>query len=431
MNAETMDEKLYNILFVDDEQNILRAIKRALFKLKANLLFAESGAEALELLKLHQVHVVFSDMKMPQMNGAELLQKVAQLYPNTFRVVLTGYADIDSTIKAVNQGKIHRYLQKPWDNEELLSTISEGLERVRLRDENERLQKLTQLQNEKLKEVNTSLEQTVLKRTKQVRASLLRIEKDKEALERVLFNVISINPDISGKFGLQVSELAKQLCQRAAIDEEQQRTISYAALICEIGLLGLLPEDFRQPFNRLKYEQQKQYYAQTRQASLILAPAFHLQEVSDIIQYQFEHFNGQGPHQLVANEIPLGARVVAIARDYWRYVSGRMTGQEMTSVDAKHELKKFRNSRYDGALIDVLMQLSELGKAQSVEEGFSAGMLKPGMVLQDNLYNEGHILLLPEGHVLTERTIAKLRHYEHDRGQRLKVSIVETPKNEG
>lgn len=431
MTIDASNNSIYTILFVDDEQNILRAIKRALFKFNANLLFAESGAQALEILKGNKVDVVFSDMKMPQMNGAELLEQVAQLYPHTFRVVLTGYADIDSTIKAVNRGKIHRYLQKPWDNQELMNTIEEGLERIRLRNENERLQKLTQQQNEKLKDINNTLEQTVLKRTKQVRASLVRIEKDKDALERVLFNVISINPDISGRFGLQVSELAKQLCQVGAIPEEQEKSICYAAQICELGLLGLLPEDFRQPFNKLKYEQQKQYYAQAKQASLILAPAFHLQDVSDMIQYQFEHYNGQGPYQLVANEIPVGARIIAVARDYWRYRGGRITGHEVSSLDAKQEMKKFRNTRYDGTFIDILLRLSDVDHNTPADEGLSAGMLKPGMVLQDNLYNEGHILLLPEGHVLTEKTIAKLRHYEHERGQRLKVSIAQTPTSEG
>jgi len=134
--APKQEEKKYTILFVDDEPNILRALKRALFKMNINMLLADSGKKALELLESNTVHVVVSDMKMPHMSGAELLEQVAKLYPETFRVVLTGFADIDSTIKAVNQGKIHRYLQKPWDNQELMNSLEEGLERVKLKDEN-------------------------------------------------------------------------------------------------------------------------------------------------------------------------------------------------------------------------------------------------------------------------------------------------------
>merc|ERR1712000_34729 len=95
----TQEEKKYTILFVDDEPNILRALKRALFKMNINMLLAESGKKALELLESHTVHVVVSDMKMPHMSGAELLEQVAKLYPDTFRVVLTGFADIENRIK--------------------------------------------------------------------------------------------------------------------------------------------------------------------------------------------------------------------------------------------------------------------------------------------------------------------------------------------
>ena len=172
----TENNTTYTVLFVDDEPNILRAIKRALFTMDITLLLADSGAKALELMANNEVHVVISDMKMPQMSGAELLEQVATKYPETFRVVLTGYADIESTIQAVNQGKIHRYLQKPWENQELISVVEEGLERVKLKAENLRLQKLTKLQNKKLKDVNTSLEQMVQKRTRQIKAALNKLQ---------------------------------------------------------------------------------------------------------------------------------------------------------------------------------------------------------------------------------------------------------------
>jgi response regulator RpfG family c-di-GMP phosphodiesterase len=173
---------VFTVLFVDDEPNILRAIKRALFTLDINMLLADSGMKALELMEQQDVHVVISDMKMPQMSGAELLEQVATRYPDTFRVVLTGYADIESTIKAVNQGKIHRYLQKPWDNQELISVVEEGLERVKLKTENMRLQTLTRMQNRKLKDVNATLEQVVHKRTRQIKAALNKIEKHNLAM---------------------------------------------------------------------------------------------------------------------------------------------------------------------------------------------------------------------------------------------------------
>ena len=419
----TKQASTYTVLFVDDEPNILRAIKRALFTMDITLLLADSGAKALDLMSKHDVHVVISDMKMPQMSGAELLEQVAINYPETFRVVLTGYADIESTIKAVNQGKIHRYLQKPWDNQELIAVVEEGLERVKLKAENLRLQKLTRLQNKKLRDVNASLEQVVQKRTRQIKAALNKIEKHNLAMEQVLFNVISINPDINGKFAIEVSELASKLARIARLEKEEIQQVRYAGLICELGLLGLESEDFKAPFSKLKYQQQQNYLSQTKQAALILAPAHELHQVSDIIEFQFEHYNGSGLYNKVAKEIPTGARILAIARDYWRLVTGRMSGIEMSPRDAKLEMKKHRNTRYDGEFLDLLLEAEDVTTSKLLSTSLKASQLKAGMVLAQNLYNDSHILILPEGHVFSDATIQKLVHFEEERGKAFSIQI--------
>ena len=423
MTEPTEQASTYTVLFVDDEPNILRAIKRALFTMDITLMLADSGAKALELMSNHEVHVVISDMKMPQMSGAELLEQVAINYPDTFRVVLTGYADIESTIKAVNQGKIHRYLQKPWDNQELISVVEEGLERVKLKAENTRLQKLTRLQNRKLRDVNASLEQVVQKRTRQIKAALNKIEKHNLAMEQVLFNVISINPNINGKFAIEVSELASKLARIARLEKDEIKQVRYAGLICELGLLGLKTEDFKAPFSKLKYQQQQNYLSQTKQAALILAPAHELHQVSDIIEFQFEHYNGSGLYNKVAKEIPAGARILAIARDYWRLVTGRMSGVEMSPRDAKLEMKKHRNTRYDGEFLDLLLEAEDVTTSKLLSTSLKATQLKAGMVLAQNLYNDSHILILPEGHVFSDATIQKLVHFEEERGKAFSIQI--------
>jgi YesN/AraC family two-component response regulator len=96
------------------------------------LLFASSGEKALEIMQQNDVHLIISDMIMPAMSGAELLEKVATFYPNSYRILLTGYADMESTVSAINKGIILKYIQKPWDNDELISSIEEGLEKVKL-----------------------------------------------------------------------------------------------------------------------------------------------------------------------------------------------------------------------------------------------------------------------------------------------------------
>lgn len=422
-SSDNQAQKKYTVMFIDDEPNILRAIKRALFKMDINLVLADSGQKALELLEKAPAHVIISDMKMPNMSGAELLEQVAEKYPDTFRVVLTGFADIDSTIKAVNQGRIHRYMQKPWDNQELMNTIEEGLERIRLKDENARLQKLTAAQNKKLKDINVQLEQMVQKRTRQIKAALNRVEKHNQAVEQVLFNVISINPDVNGKFAIEVSELAGRLAKEAGLEKDDVKLVKYAGLICELGLLGLTPDDYRLPFSKLNYQQQQAYLSQTRKAADILAPAQQMQPVSDIIEYQFEHYNGSGLYNKVAKEIPIGARIVSIARDYWRLVTGRLSGIKMAPRDAKLEMKKHRNTRYDGEILDILLNAKDVGRPVYMDNTVSATSLQPGMVLGQNLYNDAHILILPEGHVFTTSTISKLASFERERGKKFTICL--------
>lgn len=112
-----------NILFVDDEKDILSALKRVTRKLNANCHFVDNGAEALEILEQVPMDVVVSDMRMPGMTGAELLTRVAELYPETIRIVLSGYSDSDMVMAAINEGKIWSYINKPWDDNQLNITL--------------------------------------------------------------------------------------------------------------------------------------------------------------------------------------------------------------------------------------------------------------------------------------------------------------------
>jgi DNA-binding NtrC family response regulator len=115
------------ILLVDDEPEILFSL-RGLLRKEFELYTAESGAQALEILHQHPVHVIMTDQRMPQMTGVELLQRAKGDCPEATRIVFTGYADIKAVVDAINQGQIYRYLTKPWDPEELLATLREACE---------------------------------------------------------------------------------------------------------------------------------------------------------------------------------------------------------------------------------------------------------------------------------------------------------------
>jgi DNA-binding NtrC family response regulator len=113
------------ILLVDDEPEILFSL-RGLLRREFDLHTANSGAEALEVLRKQAIHVIMSDQRMPEMTGVELLRKARGECPEAIRIVFTGYADIKAVIDAINQGQIYRYLTKPWDPDELLAVLHQA-----------------------------------------------------------------------------------------------------------------------------------------------------------------------------------------------------------------------------------------------------------------------------------------------------------------
>ncbi|MDB4921627.1 response regulator [Mucilaginibacter sp.] len=138
-----MSSNKITILYVDDEENNLFSFK-ATFRIKYNVLTALSGDRALEILEKNLVHIIITDQRMPEMTGVEFLEKVLEKHPEPMRVLLTGYADMEAVVDAVNKGKIFHYLTKPWNEEELDLTIQSAyakyLERAQLKETNEKLE---------------------------------------------------------------------------------------------------------------------------------------------------------------------------------------------------------------------------------------------------------------------------------------------------
>jgi response regulator RpfG family c-di-GMP phosphodiesterase len=144
-----MGNNKITILYVDDEMNNLISFK-AVFRIKYNVLTAISGEEAIKILKNNNVDIIITDQRMPNMTGVEFLESILGEYPDPIRILLTGYADMNAVIDAVNKGKIFHYLTKPWNEEELDMTITRAYDVYRSRmEEKEMTQKLS-LSNEQL-----------------------------------------------------------------------------------------------------------------------------------------------------------------------------------------------------------------------------------------------------------------------------------------
>jgi DNA-binding NtrC family response regulator len=119
----------HSILFVDDEENILESMKREFRLAPYTLLFALSGPRALDILRTTTVSVIVSDMRMPMMDGVTFLQKAKKAQPKTVRIILSGHADMQTVLQAVESGDIWRFLVKPWEHGDLVETVKKAVER--------------------------------------------------------------------------------------------------------------------------------------------------------------------------------------------------------------------------------------------------------------------------------------------------------------
>jgi two-component system, NtrC family, sensor kinase len=153
------------LLLVDDEENILRSLKRVLRRGDWHVETAPDAETALAMFSQFQPEVVLSDFRMPGLNGVEFLAKVKQLSPRTQRIMLTGQADQQAIEEAINRSEVFRFISKPWNDAQLVLTVKSAFEQHALSSENERLFHLTQAQNQELRLLNADLEERVAQRT--------------------------------------------------------------------------------------------------------------------------------------------------------------------------------------------------------------------------------------------------------------------------
>ena len=186
----------YAILCVDDEENILSALERVFMEEDDyEVITALNGEKGLEILKERPVDLIISDQRMPGMSGTEFLKEARKHCPDTIRIVLSGFSDFDTVTGAINEGEIYRLIQKPWEDEQLLSSVKDSLEKYDLIRENKNLQEEVNKQNENLKELNIKLEEKVEERTKELLIRNQTLLLSQEMLENISTPIMGIGRD--------------------------------------------------------------------------------------------------------------------------------------------------------------------------------------------------------------------------------------------
>lgn len=302
------------VLCVDDEPGILAALKRALRAPGVTVLTAAGGAEALQVLEDVAVDLVISDMRMPGMDGAQLLERIHDRWPQTTRILLTGHADHAATIAAVNRGRIFRYLQKPWDEAELLDSIRDGMAAAdRARDETQ-LRGVAELQSVRLRSLGDELQ--LLQRQAEHDRIATDVARQRQFLQSVKMLSTLVERRCPALFahGQRVAALARDIGRRMALPAEQVLALFVAGLLHDIGLVGMSEESLARMRADGGPPGPGAWREHAHESALILSAMDDMRPAADLVRLHHEHVDGSGfPAGVGGDALPLAARILAAA----------------------------------------------------------------------------------------------------------------------
>ena len=408
----------WRVLCVDDEANILSALRRLFRPCGYVVTVAASGEEGLAILDQAPFDLVISDMRMPGMSGAQFLEEVSTRWPDTMRLLLTGYADIDSTIDAVNKGRIFHYVSKPWDDKALLLIVRHALERKQLERDKARLEALTARQNEELKDVNASLELKVMERTVELRKANEHIKASFITSIKVFANLIELREGAIGGHSRRVAELARKLAKCAGMDAAAVQDVFLAGLLHDIGKIGLPDTLLSRAVAEMSGPELLRYRKHPQAGEHALMALSELAQAARLVRSHHERFDGKGyPDGLAGEQIPLGARIVAVANDYDGLQIGTLAARKRTAREALELLEAGRGRSYDPGVLDLFLEVVAESERDDLKEvGLSVARLMPGMILSRDLVTRQGYLLLATDFVLTAGIIRQIQEYASQEG---------------
>jgi response regulator RpfG family c-di-GMP phosphodiesterase len=416
-NKEVNIPKL--ILFVDDEENVLRSLKRLFVSQEYEVLTALSGGEGLAILKDIEVPVIVSDQRMPVMTGAEFLEKSRPLSPDAVRIILTGYADVEAAIGAINRGGAYRYVSKPWNDSDLLRVIKDAFEKYHLVRENQYLTELTTKQNEELKKWSVELELYVqqhtidlTKQNKEQKKLNLKLKKNVSEILRSLSSLIELRNGSTRNHSNNVAILSTAIAEEIGLTAPEIERISTASQLHDIGMIGAPDIVLLKNVGELSPDEMTEYVKHPVRGQAAIDCIEDFRGPGILIRHHHEWYNGRGfPDGLKGDNIPMGARIIAIADRFERILHDEM--QDIDSALAK--VKSMLATQFDATLYTPLEKTArELFRSidrdtDSIEVELQTKDLAPGMVISRDLITGTGLLLLRKGTVLSDKNIETLK----------------------
>ncbi len=360
------------ILLVDDEQNVLDAYMRTMRK-RFSLETADSGAAGVEaIVQRGPFAVVVSDMRMPGMDGVEFLRRVKEWDSEIVRVMLTGNADVETAIRAVNEGAIFRFLNKPCFPDDMALALEAALEQHRL-----------------------------------IRAERDLLEKTLSGSIQMLTEILAlVNPTAFGR-AARVKRLVRKLSEVLGVENAWQ--VEIAAMLSQIGCVALPEETLEKVYHGkpLDCDELDMLQAHPEVGRDLLKHIPRLEPVAEIIEHQELRFNGSPELRtgLTGSAIPIGARVLKVALDF-----EKVRESKVTLIDSLAEMRRRGAEWYDPIVLDAL-SIVEANGSRMIALTLPVNQLKPGMVFAKDVVSTNRVLLVREGQEVTTSICLRLRTY--------------------
>ena len=413
-----LTEEPINILFVDDEENILKTLKRLMSFENYQCHFANSGQEGLQLLQKQPCEIIISDMRMPAMQGDAFMVKAKEICPNSMRFILSGYADFNSLIQALNDGGVHQFIMKPWDDDALLAKIADAVEHVTVKKQRDQLLKITRRQAAMLAQANKDLESKVASRTQEVQQTADMLDLSYHELKAsygvfidVVAQVLQLRTIAPKDHLNDIADTSLALAKHLGLNEDQQEAVFRAAKLHELGKIRIRDSILMKPYLNLRGPDLKEYRAYPLQGYSLMASLDNLSDVSHLIKSHCEQFDGLGfPERLKGEDIPLGSRIIGTAMHFFMYRNGLADGTSHADEEAEEYLRGIAGREVDPELVEPFLECvkQEFAKKGKYETLVNLGMARQGMVLSRDLYNVRGVIMLTKGAVLTDNIISKL-----------------------
>jgi len=417
------------VLLVDDEANVLSSLRRLFRKVDCEIIIANSGQEGLEKLKENRIDVIVSDARMPEMTGPEFLAIAAKEYPDTERILLTGYADMQATIDAINLGRINHYIEKPWDDEKLVKLVKKSLSVIELRKQNEQLRERVAEQNEELKAVNESLEEKVEERTKQLQESHNKLQESYRHTVDLFAHFLDQRQHGDLVSSQYVLTLVRYVAEILGMNKKEQAPLYYATKLRYLGQLSMPDELISIPIEDLNKEQLAVYEQYPSLGSTLLMSIPPLKSAANVIAQHKEYLNGKGfPNKDFGEHIDRSSQILAVVNDYIELISGRLQSQALTPEEAVRFIEARQDDYYAPDIVDALKTAlkHDLTEQAQPETLVWSKQLQPGMVLSRDVLNENGSLLLTKGTLLEQDIIDKLIDIESKTSAELSFYVMHT-----